>query len=295
MELRALRYFLAVAREENITGAANFLHITQPTLSRQIAELESELGKKLFMRTNRSTLLTADGMRLRQRAEEILSLVERTEVEIADNDSNLVGKIRIGAAEAGEVSLLAEAFASLQREHPRLEVELFSGNADAVKERLAHGLLDIGLLLAPVHLEPYEALALPGKIRVGIIMCRDNPLATCASITPDDLPKLKLLVSSRNENPNYDLIRWSQGTLQVKDINIQGRYDLLGNAVRFVKATGFCALCIEGLAPQLDPTLAFIPLEPVLTTRAFVVWKKYRLFSRPVEAFLTLLRERYKK
>ena len=147
MELRTLRYFLAVAREENMTEAANVLHVTQPTLSRQIADLERELGVELFERTNRSCVLTSDGMRLRQRAEEIVSLVEQTESELADRELGIAGNIRIGAGETKAMRLVLDTFAELHRDHPGVTIELYTGNADAVEERLERGLLDFALLL----------------------------------------------------------------------------------------------------------------------------------------------------
>ncbi len=155
MELRTLRYFLAVAREENMTEAANVLHVTQPTLSRQIADLERELGVELFERTNRSCVLTSDGMRLRQRAEEIVLLVEQTELELADRELGIAGVIRIGAGETKSMRLVLDTFAELHRSHPGVTIELYTGNADAVEERLERGLLDFALLLEPVNVEKY--------------------------------------------------------------------------------------------------------------------------------------------
>ena len=149
MELRALSYFLAVAREQNMTEAANVLHVTQPTLSRQIADLEDELGKKLFTRTSRSTVLTEDGMHLRQRAEEILALVSQTEDEMKNDTIDLAGCIRIGAGETHAMHILADLFAELHSRYPRLTVELFTGNADTVEEKLAHGLIDFALMIEP--------------------------------------------------------------------------------------------------------------------------------------------------
>ena len=153
MELRTLSYFLAVAREQNMTEAANVLHVTQPTLSRQIADLEDELGKKLFTRTSRSTILTEDGMHLRQRAEEILTLVNQTEDELKNDTIDLSGCIRIGAGETHAMHILADLFADLHGRYPRLTVELFTGNADAVEEKLAHGLIDFALMIEPFNTE----------------------------------------------------------------------------------------------------------------------------------------------
>lgn len=170
MELRTLRYFLAVAREENMTEAANVLHVTQPTLSRQIADLERELGVELFERTNRSCVLTSDGMRLRQRAEEIVSLVEQTELELAERELGIAGVIRIGAGESKSMRRVLDAFTELRRDYPGVTIELYTGNADAVEERLERGLLDFALLLEPVNVEKYEWIRMPEADRVGAVV-----------------------------------------------------------------------------------------------------------------------------
>ena len=175
MELRTLRYFLAVAREENMTEAANVLHVTQPTLSRQIADLERELGVELFERTNRSCVLTSDGMRLRQRAEEIVSLVEQTELELADRELGIAGVIRIGAGETKSMRRVLDAFTELRRDYPGVTIELYTGNADAVEERLERGLLDFALLLEPVNVEKYEWIRMPEADRVGAVVAASGP------------------------------------------------------------------------------------------------------------------------
>ena len=183
MELRTLSYFLAVAREQNMTEAANVLHVTQPTLSRQIADLEDELGKKLFTRTSRSTVLTEDGMHLRQRAEEILALVNQTEDEMKNDTIDLSGCIRIGAGETHAMHILADLFAELHSRYPRLTVELFTGNADTVEEKLAHGLIDFALMIEPFNVEQYHFIRLPETMRVGIVTRDDSKWVT--KLLPD--------------------------------------------------------------------------------------------------------------
>ena len=175
MEIRTLEYFLAVAREENMTEAANTLHITQPTLSRQIADLEQELGKQLFIRTNRNTKLTEEGIHLRQRAEEILSLVRQTESEISDDQTDLTGCIRLGAGETRIMHFLTDAFTDLHIQHPQVTCNLFTGNADIVEEKLSHGLIDFGLFIEPFDASDFESIALPEKDQVGIITKSDSP------------------------------------------------------------------------------------------------------------------------
>ena len=292
MELRTLRYFLAVAREENMTEAANVLHVTQPTLSRQIADLERELGVELFERTNRSCMLTSDGMRLRQRAEEIVSLVEQTESELADRELGIAGNIRIGASETKSMRLVLETFAGLRRDHPGVTVELYTGNADAVEERLERGLLDFALLLEPVNVEKYEWIRMPEADRAGMVVAASGPWGDLDVLEPADVAKMPLLVSSRTSNRAVDLAAWSDGALAIDDLNIVGHFDLIGNASHLVRSGAACAVGIGSLL-QVDESadLRFVPFDPPLQIASFLVWKKYRLRSRACEEFLQRMME----
>ncbi len=289
MELRTLKYFLAVAREENMTEAANVLHVTQPTLSRQIAELERELGVTLFERTNRSCVLTGEGMRLRQRAEEILSLVSQTEAELTDQEGELTGTVRIGAGETQAMRLVLQTFADLHRDHPGVAVELYTGNADAVEERLERGLLDFGLLIEPVNLEKYEWLRMPDADRVGVAVAASSEWAELSRISPADIAKMPLMLSSRTSNKAIDIASWSGGAVSPESLNVVGRFDLLGNAAHLVRTGEACAMGIDHLLQLDESDLRFIPLDPPLEIGSFLVWKKYRLRSRACEEFLTRL------
>lgn len=292
MELRTLSYFLAVAREQNMTEAANVLHVTQPTLSRQIADLEDELGKKLFTRKSRNTLLTEDGMHLCQRAEEILALVNQTEDELKNDTIDLSGCIRIGAGETHAMHILADLFADLHGRYPRLTVELFTGNADAVEEKLAHGLIDFALMIEPFNTEHYHFIRLPEPMRVGIVTRDDSEWAAKDGITPDDLNEMPLLVSSRQSANHYDYTQWSGGKVSAETMNIVGRFDLISNASHFIRTGIANAIGIDELL-QLDTGhLKFIPLKPALTFSAVIVWKKYRLLSKSSSVFLEELRKR---
>lgn len=294
MEIRTLRYFLAVAREENMTEAANVLHVTQPTLSRQIADLERELGCTLFDRTNRATTLTEEGMHLRQRAEEIVSLADQTRDEMRGDMTELNGCIRIGAAQTRSMSVVASVFAEMRREHPGVTIELFSGNADAVEDRLEHGLLDFAVMLDPVRLTKYEHLELPKRTRdrVGVLVGAHGKWADRAdhkAITPADLMNMPLLISSRTSHESFDLAAWSGGMIDVDELDIVGRFDLIGNAALLVQAGVANALSIDHLLKP-DAEVAFVPLDPPLTIGCYVVWKRYRLLSRTCEEFLRRLR-----
>lgn len=291
MEIRTLQYFLAVAREQNMTGAANMLHITQPTLSRQMADLEQELGKKLFVRTNRSTLLTEEGIRLRQRAEEIISLVQQTKDEISDDQPQLAGCIRIGAGETKVMHFLTDTFAKLHQQHPAITCELFTGNADTVEEKLSHGLLDFALFIEPFNADKYESLHLPESNRVGIITRSDSPWAQLPAITADTLRQIPLLISSRTATATFDVSQWSQGKVTTENLKVVGKFDLIANAAQLIRTGITSALGINGLFQLQTPDLAFIPLEPAVTFSCLVAWKKYQLLSPTCEAFLKCLKE----
>lgn len=290
MELRTLRYFLAVAREENMTEAANVLHVTQPTLSRQIGDLERELGVELFERTNRSCVLTSDGMRLRQRAEEIISLVEQTEGELADRELGIAGNIRIGAGETRAMQVVLGAFADVRRDYPGVTCELYTGNADAVEERLERGLLDFALVIEPVNLEKYEWIRMPNANRVGLAVSADGPWGALEVATPADVAKMPLLISSRTSNKAVDLVSWSGGAFSFDELDVVGGFDLIGNASHLVRSGVACAMGIDHLLQVDDASdLRFVPLEPSLKIASFVIWKKYRLRSRACEEFLRRL------
>ncbi|MFQ8888510.1 MAG: LysR family transcriptional regulator [Bilophila wadsworthia] len=195
MELRVLRYFLAVAREGSVTGAANFLHVTQPTLSRQIKELEEELGTKLFVRHSHSVSLTPDGMRLRKRAEEVVDMIEKTEAEFAVKEESVEGDVHIGAGETRVMRHVAEVIHELRKDYPNIHIHLYSGNLEDVAERLDKGLLDFGVLIQPADLSKYDYVNLPEKDVWGVVTRKDSPLAARQAITRQDLLGEPLILS----------------------------------------------------------------------------------------------------
>lgn len=213
MELRVLQYFLAVAREQNISAAAQSLHLTQPTLSRQLMELEKELGKQLMVRGSRKITLTEDGMRLRRRAEEILELVDRTEKEVMQSDDTVTGDIYIGTGETDGVRQIAKAANQLQGSHPGIRFHIVSGDAMDVCERLDKGLLDFGILLGDMDKTRYSCMELPMKDTWGVLMRRDSPLAQRETVSPRDLWDKPLILSRQVDNKSGPVPLAAEGAL----------------------------------------------------------------------------------
>ncbi len=284
MELRVLRYFLAVAREETISGAAAYLHLSQPSLSRQLMDLEEELGKKLFIRGNRHITLTEEGELLRRRAAEIITLVEKTEAELEGSQEMISGDIYIGGGETEAMKLIALAAKNLQETYPRIRYHLYSGNADDVMERLDKGLLDFGLMIEPFNKQKYNFMKLPATDRWGVLMRKDSPLALRETITPQDLWDLPL-ITSRQTMMMYELPGWIKK--QPEDLNIVGTYNLIYNASLMVNAEVGYALCIDKLVSTGEnSSLCFKPLSPEQRVGIDLVWKKYSVFSKAASLFL---------
>lgn len=195
MEFRTLKYFLTVAREENITRAAALLHLTQPTLSRQLMQLEEELGVKLFRRSQHHIVLTEAGMLLRRRAQEIVELAEKTARELRPAEE-ITGRISIGSGDLRSMTYLAKLLAAFHRQHPRVQYEIYSGDSDGIKERIEQGLLDMGLLLEPVDTSRYQILRLPVRESWGVLVPEDSPLARREAVTPGDLADSPLILTT---------------------------------------------------------------------------------------------------
>ena len=288
MELRVLRYFLAVAREESITRAAESLHLSQPTLSRQLRDLEEELGKELFIREPRRVLLTEDGMILRKRAEEILSLVEKTESEIKADDEGIAGDVYIGAGETKGGHILTRTAAQVQARHPNVRFHVFSGDTVNVLEQLDKGLIDFGLIFDPVDHTKYHVLEVPEQDAWGVLMRADSPLAAKESVTAEDLHNLPLIVS-RQSRDNDTLSGWMGKPLTA--LHVAATYNLAFNASLMVADGMGCALCLDRIISTDSGELVFRPLHPAQMASMSVIWKKYQVFSKASECFLTALRE----
>ena len=289
MELRVLQYFLAVARESSITKAAESLNMTQPPLSRQLKELEDELGKQLLIRGNRKVTLTEEGMILRKRAEEMVELMEKTKSEIISSGENISGAIYIGGGETEGMRLIAKVAEKIQKKHPDISYHLFSGNADDVTERLDQGLLDFGVLIEPADIKKYDFIKLPARDRWGLLMRRDHPLATKQTIKPENLQGIPL-IASRQSLAHNELSGWLGK--QYESLHIVSTYNLLYNASLMVEENVGCALCLDNIIPKYENSpLCFRPLEPQITVGLDIVWKKYQVFTKPATLFLNMLQE----
>ena len=288
MELRVLQYFLAVAREQSISAAAQSLHLTQPTLSRQLKELEETLGKQLMIRGGRTITLTEEGLHLRKRAQEILDLVGRTEKEIMQSQETVSGDIYIGTGETDGVRQIARVARSLQERYPAVQFHIVSDDAADVCEQLDKGLLDFGMLLGDINKMKYHYLELPMRDTWGVLMRRDSPLAKKSSVTPEDLWDQPLILSRQGDNKG-GLYRWLRR--EPSELHTVATYNLIFNASLMVDEGMGYAFALDKLINTTDKSLCFRPLEPRLELGMYLVWKKSQLFSKPAELFLHQLQQ----
>ncbi len=283
MEINILRNFLEIAREGNMTSAAERLHISQPTLSVQMKHLEEELGKKLFVRRARSMALTEEGMLLRERASDIVDMVDKTTEEFREMDNLEGGDVRIGCAESWRISYLAEKMQDLRRSYPLFHFHLISGDTDVVAERLDKGLLDFAILVEPPQLEKYNYIELPGEDTWGVVLRTDHPLAQKEAITADDLMGEDLICSE--QSIKADLPRWCGD--KVEHLNFAGTCSLSYNGVRCAEEGLGLMLTFEHLNDSgIRHPLCFRPLDPPLTNKMYLIWKKYQVFTPIAEKLL---------
>lgn len=290
MELRVLQYFLAVAREQSISAAAETLHLSQPTLSRQLKDLEQELGKQLMIRGSRRITLTEEGMLLRKRAEEILDLVHKTETEIVDSADMLSGSVCIGSGETDAVRLLARAAETMRRMYPHVRFEISSGDACDVSDNLDKGLIDFGILIGGTDYTYYDYMEIPARDSWGILMRKDAPLAQKSAVRREDLLNQPLILSRQTCNGS-DIIQWLQRDQE--QLNLVATYNLVYNASRLVDEGLGYAFVLDKLINTEGSNLCFRPLEPRLEVGLYLVWKKYQLFSKPAEKFLHILKAQF--
>lgn len=285
LDLRVLNYFLTVVREKTISKAAESLHLSQPTLSKQLKELEEELGVQLFTRGNREITLTEDGRYLVNRGKEILSLVNSTTKNLS-NKEIVSGEIAIGGGETEAIQFIAETVRRLSEEQTDLKIHLYSGNADDVSEKLDKGILDFGVVIDPVEKKKYDYLTLPRTDRWGLLLHKNHPYADKHAISPEDLQSLPLFVSSQSLVDDQ-IGEWLGKNLD--SYQIIGTYNLLYNAAIMVKEGIGCALCIDGIINTQGTELTFIPLKPDLEASLNIIWKKDHLLSKAASAFLKAL------
>ena len=281
MELRVLNYFLVVARESNITKAAALLHVTQPTLSRQLQQLEEELAVKLYERSNHRIILTEDGLLLQRKAQEIVSLADKTKREFLSQNVQLSGEIAIGSGELRSFSYLSSLLASFQMKHPAIRFDVHSGNADNIKERIEKGLLDIGLLLEPVDFGKYEFIRLPKTEVWGVLVHNDSNLANKEHIEPSDLISQPLFVPNRTTLQS-SITNWF-GDLY-DSLDVVGGYNLIHNIAVMVQQKMGAAFCLK--LDTVYESLTFVPLSPTIEATTILVWKKNQMQSKMIIAFL---------
>lgn len=285
MELRVLKYFLIVAREENITRAANLLHLTQPTLSRQLMQLEEELEVKLFQRGKHSISLTEDGLRLKRRAQEIITLADKTKAEFSGKVEELSGEIAIGCGETQNMSFLSERMCRFRKLHPLVSFQIYSATADDIKDRMEQGLLDIGLLMEPVNISKYDFIRMEKRERWGVLAPASSQLSEKECVTVMDLREIPLLIPGR-QSVQHELSSWFGSDFE--RIEIAASYNLIGNAANMVRHGVGTALCFD-LDFRYDD-LKFIPLSPPIETGAVLVWKKNQMFTNAVHTFVRFLK-----
>lgn len=287
IETRLLQYFLTVAQELNITKAAQALYITQPTLSKQMIELEQQLGKQLFIRGKRKLTLTEEGEYLRDRAREILELLDNTEAAFHTQEQTLRGHITIGCGETIAMDQIAKILAEFHKRHPNVQLHTHSGDADMILERLDKGLVDMGLLLGPMRQEKYDYMNIHTKDVYGLLMPIDCELAQQEAVNIDQLKSLPMIMAEQTFSGHQDL-EWFGADHSV--LNVVATYNLIYNATFLVEHGIGYALCLDRLVNTQGRNLTFRPITPELSVDLYIVTKKYQTFSPAVKAFFEKLK-----
>ena len=294
MEIRVLKYFLAIANQGSITAAANSLHLTQPTLSRQIQDLEKELKQKLLIRGKYKVTLTPEGLMLKKRAEEIIEMVEKTKAEFNSINDIISGDIYIGCGETDSMKYIAEIMKELRDEYSNIKFHIHSGNAEDVTEKLDKGLLDFGLLIQPIDLSKYDYITMPQKDIWGVIMPKNSPLAKKDVIKIDDLIDVPIIASrqmSKKYSAQSGFLDWFGEKFDY--LNIAATYNLVYNAAIMVDNGIGYAITLDKLVNITNNTnVCFRPLSPKLESGLDIVWKKNQVFSPAAKLFLQKLKEK---
>lgn len=294
MEIRVLKYFLAIANQGSITAAANSLHLTQPTLSRQIQDLEKELKQKLLIRGKYKVTLTPEGLMLKKRAEEIIEMVEKTKAEFNSINDIISGDIYIGCGETDSMKYIAIVMKELRDKYPNIKFHIHSGNAEDVTEKLDKGLLDFGLLIQPIDLSKYDYITMPQKDIWGVIMPKNSPLAKKNVIKIDDLIDVPIIASrqmSKKYSAESGFLDWFGEKFDY--LNIAATYNLVYNAAIMVDNGIGYAITLDKLVNITNNTnVCFRPLSPKLESGLDIVWKKNQVFSPAAKLFLQKLKEK---
>ena len=295
MEIRVLRYFLAVAREGNITKAADVLHVTQPTLSRQLKDLEQELGKKLFIRSSHSVILTDEGMLLRNRAEEIVNMVDKLEAEFSSMEETIGGDVYIGGGETEAMKHIARVAKDVQVRYPNIRYHLYSGNEEDITERLDKGLLDFGILIQPADISKYNYLNMPAKDVWGVVMKKDSSFAVKESIQAADLVNVPLICSRQAMKQTFSKNEFADWFGEdFHKLNIVTTYNLAYNAgIMVEEGVGYAITLDKIVNTSTTSNLCFRPLQPRLESGLNIVWKKHHVLSTAANAFLKELQEEF--
>lgn len=289
MELRQLKYFLAVTREQSISKAAEALYTTQPNLSRQMQNLEKEIGQQLFTRGTKKITLTETGQLLRKRAEEIIELYNQTEAELDKPFSEVKGDVHIGGGESYAMGLIAQAIRLVQSDYPNVKFHLFSGDSATISERLDKGLINFGIFIEPFDLSRYDHLRLPLYDTWGVLMRKDSPLAAKERIIPEDLWD-KPLIRSRQSVGKNKISEWFIKTSD--ELNIVATGNLLYNMSLLVEqGVGYAVSLDKIINTSGDSNLCFRPLYPELISHLDIAWKKYQVFPKHIQIFLQRLQE----
>lgn len=280
MELRVLNYFLAIAREENITRASQTLHISQPALSRQMMQLEEELGVRLFVRSNHNIILTEDGLLLKRRAQELLSLADKTKRDFLHKGAALTGEVAIGSGEFHSTSELAKLMVAFRKQHPLVKFQIYSGNADNIQDYIGRGHLDLGVIGEPVDIRKYEFVSMPVKEKWGVLVRKDSRLAQKERVVVEDLLHIPMVTASRELGG--ELAEWFGEQYDRLEVAAVG--NLLYNEAMLVENGIGAVLCIELNCAYEN--LCFLPLYPAVETRTALIWKKDAIFSSATTAFI---------
>ncbi len=284
MDIRVLKYFLAVAQEENITKAAEILHTAQSNLSRQLADMENEVGKKLFIRGSRKITLTEEGMFLRKRAKEIVELLDRTETDLMNYNEEISGTIHIGAIETDNMRVIAKTMLALKETHSQIQYDFFSGSIAEINEQLSKGILDFAFLLAPIDMDKFNYQKLPLYDRCGVLMRKDHPLAKKKTIQPEDVGDYPIWIAHQQLEEN-SLSGWLGRDLS--SLNIISTFNLITTPSMMIDEGLGMAFTIENLVnTEAESNLHFVPLNPPVKAELYLVWKKYEMFTKAAETFL---------